>query len=50
LKFVVSQNVFNNKPIPDIIPITTGFSITPPVMVPDTTKAGDPILHARSTF
>jgi len=38
LLFLGSENVFNNKPAPDIVQRAMGFNVTPPTTVPATNQ------------
>ena len=39
--FFISLRVFSRTPDPDTVPNTTGLSITPPAIVPDTKRHAD---------
>ena len=49
LKFL-PQKIFSVYVQPDVVPRTIGFNVTPPAIVPDTTKAADPILQTQIYF
>lgn len=50
LKFLAFDYVFRMRSAPEIVRRTIGFSVTPPAIVPMTTKAADPMLHQISAF
>ena len=47
--FFISENVFNKKPDPEIIPNDIGFKVIPPTIVPMTIREVEAVLINKLT-